>query len=721
MRLIDRTGIAVPTILQSRAAEAYRRAIHIYLSEKHPDTRPPEPPPSILEDKDLRLKLEDLFGGACAYCETPTEAFEGVVEHFRPPGGAERTDGRIDFRHYSWLAVEWANLYHACHACSRSKANRFPVRKVGAVGANIERINAMEGMLLLDPCRDRPVVHFHVSPDGELRGRTPRGWETITVLRLNRPDLLRARAQVMANVATLMRPEGHADVMPIVDHLFSGRSGFVGIALIALLQELSANHPLQALRERPIDSEAIDQIAEAARSGRLTASKRRRRPPRPPRIDRPTPPPEQARYVRSLHIRNFRGIASAAIVFPEQSKRSASKVGSIVILGENGVGKSSILQALALGALGAQKVGDLGLTPSWCLRDGEREGEIEVRYFDTDRSNVLRFSKDMKECEGEENVPTVVLGYGAYRLPARGPVSGDKAGYDYRVHSLFDERKLVNGPFGLHQHLRRDGKVDEDRLEDAMRTLNSLLLGEARASIGERAQLTIEDRGRRQSLSELSSGYRSIVTIASDIMDVLYKLWQGITSGQALVLIDEIDAHLHPEWRLKVVDALRAAFPATQFLMTTHDPLVLRGLARDEVLVMTRDAEGNAELEAPRIPELDELSIDQMLTSQLFGLETTMDAKLARDLSRYYELVSKQERSPDEQDELLLLRQTLPDQQPSGGTRRERLMYAMIDRFLARPDTARTVDAWDADAVGTLLADLEIAEREALADDLSPP
>ncbi|MDR6708313.1 uncharacterized protein (TIGR02646 family) [Novosphingobium sp. 1748] len=719
MRLIERNASPIPSILRSHPAIEFHQEIRTYLAENRPDTRPPLPPSMILEDGELRRVLEAMAHHSCMYCESPIANSEGVIEQFRPPGGAENPEGTIDFRHYSWLAIDWENLYLACYACSRSKANRFPVQRRGDVGDKVHELNNLEGYFLLDPCKDFSADHFFVERTGKLRSLDERGLVTIDMLRLNRQDLCRARADVKRNVTELMRLDVNEAPITLVNQLFGEHAHFAGIALISLLQQLPPMHPLQRLREVPIDRDAIDEIVGALELGPLPRVRERRQRPRTPRSNTPPAPTEEAYYVRSVHIRNFKGIAEATIDFPEQGKSGTAKVGSIVILGENGVGKSSALQALALGVLGPEKAQELAITPRQCLRDGAQIGEIIVHYFDTDRKNILRFVRGSGRFEGQEEVHTVVLGYGAHRLPARGPVAEDKSGYDYRLHSLFDERKLVNGPFGLHQHLRRNNSVDQFRLEDAMRTLNSLLLGAARASISPRAQLVIEDRGRLQPLSELSSGYQSMVTIASDIMDVLYQLWQGITSGRALVLIDEIDAHLHPEWRLKIVDALRKAFPATQFLMTTHDPLVLRGLLRREVLVMTRDTEGQAEIVSPQMPDLEALSIDQLLTSQLFGLETTMDHTVASNLSRYYSLVSKQNPSDRDIEDLNYLKVVIADQQPSGNTRRERLMYAVIDRFLARPDTARSVDAWDAEAVDKLLADLEIAEREALADDLS--
>ncbi|MFT9450058.1 AAA family ATPase [Gluconobacter japonicus] len=721
MRLLDRNSIPIPPVLLSKQAMVFRQEVRDYLDGGRFDIRPPSVPSIILEDKELYHNLSSMSHGACAYCETPITDLEGVVEQFRPPGGAESGDGTVDFRHYSWIALDWENLYVTCRACSRSKANRFPVRERGDVGDRVHELNNIEGKFLLDPCVsfDCGADHFFIERDGRLRGINERGVVTIDVLHLNRPDLCRERKEVKNKVTAFMLRDDHQSIVTFVDHLFGAHAKFAGIALIALLQQLAANHPLQELKEAPIDRSTIDKITEAAEYELLTPVRRRRRARRSTKSDGLPRRPEQVYYIRSMDIRNFRGITEAKIDFPEQGRSGFSKIGSLVILGENSVGKTSILQALALGALGPTKANELGITSNWCLRDGAVSGEIIVRYFDTDKKNTLHFSRNIDHFYGEDNISTVVLGYGAYRLPARGPVAEDKTRYDYRVHSLFDERKLVNGPFGLHQHLRRSGHVDESRLKDALRTLNSLLLGAAQASISHRDQLVIEDRGREQRLSELSSGYRNMVTVALDIMDVLYQIWQGITSGQALVLIDEIDAHLHPEWRLMVVNALRTAFPACQFLMTTHDPLVLRGLSKDEVMVMRRDFNGRAEIETPRIPKLDVLNIDQLLTSQLFGLESTMDAELAAKLSRYYMLASKQNRSSSEIKEFDFLKESVPAQLPSGSTRRERLMYAVIDRFLARPETTRSVDAWDEDAIETLLSDLENAEREALADDLS--
>ena len=55
-------------------------------------------------------------------------------------------------------------------------------------------------------------------------------------------------------------------------------------------------------------------------------------------------------------------------------------------------------------------------------------------------------------------------------------------------------------------------------------------------------------------MPQLSSGFKSILALATDVMDVMYKRWGGLESAQALILVDEIDAHLHPSWRLRVIE-----------------------------------------------------------------------------------------------------------------------------------------------------------------------
>jgi hypothetical protein len=93
---------------------------------------------------------------------------------------------------------------------------------------------------------------------------------------------------------------------------------------------------------------------------------------------------------------------------------------------------------------------------------------------------------------------------------------------------------------------------------------------------------------------------------------------------RGLVLIDEIETHLHPRWKLRVVSALRKAMPNVQFVATTHDPLCLRGMRADEVQVFVRDEAHRIEV-LSGLPDVRGLRAEQLLTSDYFGLASTAD------------------------------------------------------------------------------------------------
>ena len=90
------------------------------------------------------------------------------------------------------------------------------------------------------------------------------------------------------------------------------------------------------------------------------------------------------------------------------------------------------------------------------------------------------------------------------------------------------------------------------------------------------------------------------------------------------VLLDEIETHLHPEWKIRVVSVLRELFPALRFIATTHDPLCLRGLQSGETHLLRRDHEtGTIEFRNIYVPK--GLHADEMLTGSWFELPTTLD------------------------------------------------------------------------------------------------
>jgi predicted ATP-binding protein involved in virulence len=152
------------------------------------------------------------------------------------------------------------------------------------------------------------------------------------------------------------------------------------------------------------------------------------------------------------------------------------------------------------------------------------------------------------------------------------------------------------------------------------------------------------------------------------------------------VLIDELGAHLHPRWRMRIVPSLRQVFPRVQFLTSTHDPLCLRGLGDGEVVVVKRDADGEV-VAVTDLPSVAGLRVDQLLTSEHFGLNSTIDPELDALFAEYYLLKAKPHRTAADTRRLDELQQQLDGLDVLGSTRRERIVLEAADDYLAKAGT----------------------------------
>ncbi|MGZ3459035.1 MAG: AAA family ATPase, partial [Archangium sp.] len=93
-----------------------------------------------------------------------------------------------------------------------------------------------------------------------------------------------------------------------------------------------------------------------------------------------------------------------------------------------------------------------------------------------------------------------------------------------------------------------------------------------------------------------SHGYQGAIAWLADLLGhILLETGKPVPSEkmEGLVLVDELDLHLHPRWQATLIPALKALFPRLQFIATTHSAMLLPGLEQDEVLVLRQDEEGN--------------------------------------------------------------------------------------------------------------------------------
>jgi predicted ATP-binding protein involved in virulence len=100
----------------------------------------------------------------------------------------------------------------------------------------------------------------------------------------------------------------------------------------------------------------------------------------------------------------------------------------------------------------------------------------------------------------------------------------------------------------------------------------------------------ITPSGKKEKLQfrQLSDGYRNIIGMVADIAYRCIKLnphlgEKAVKDTPGIVLIDELDLHLHPNWQRRIINDLRNAFPKIQFIATTHSPFIVQSLKSDEI------------------------------------------------------------------------------------------------------------------------------------------
>lgn len=367
-------------------------------------------------------------------------------------------------------------------------------------------------------------------------------------------------------------------------------------------------------------------------------------------------------YVKSLHIRNFKCFKNSSMRFQYPGKRSSEVTLKNVnlILGDNGGGKSSILRALAISCLApaltasgfvphrlvrrvgapdqfdqlATLVADVVLTQAeqesleLDSRQDKLTAQIERRDRNPDR--ILTSESEITARLGLEIADDfLVIGYGATRRLE----SGDFAESSYRrtrglryarVAGLFEDHVALR-PLELWGYKLR--KRNQIQYREAVDKLNEVLPERLRFTgeydADDSTAMFIFD-GHLTPLSSLSDGYKSFIGWVGDLIGHLADAAEGklLADLAGLVLVDEIDLHLHPEWQRNVVPTIAKAFPKLQFVFTTHSPLIASTVTSQNILVTDVDEDRNA-----IVKQLEERafgrSIEQLLLSSYFGLETT--------------------------------------------------------------------------------------------------
>ncbi len=693
---------------------------------------------SLFFDRSFRRDLNKVFHGTCAFCESRFSADDEEDEdnlrvgHFRPLRFV-KDSSELDKDYYLWLAFEWHNIHAVCSYCDKAKRNRFPVKgKRADFLASYASTNQQERRLLLDPCQDDPSKHLAYRFNGAVHPVTAKGHATITVFDLNRKQLIVRRRRVIDRMLRSITDDWIADTPPwVFVHPGSVHSGALTQLWRRLAVELdlvperviraaASRFPqeLQSFLERLTDRERRNLI----KGTDLLRDNDRNQPTQviPVEWDEAELDPHVGdarpslffgsdQEIRSILVTDFKVIDRVKLSLPP-SRAERSGAPCMMILGENSTGKSSILSAIALALIGVKESRKLAKFVPAAVRSTDRRRLDQhdqmpmgsrISFHNTRRAARFVYDPRIDEISGSDQA-SIVLGYGPRRFfdPKKRNYSGGAAS---RVRTLFDPLATIPYP---DEWLSSRTNSQFETIAAALRVV--LAMEEDDELIREGQTILVRANGRSTSIEALSEGYRSVFTMTVDMLREFSRYWRNVEEAQGVVLIDEIETHLHPRWKMQVMTSLRRVLPKVQFIATTHDPLCLRGMDDGEVVVLQRDSDFRiGQLED--LPSIRGMTAEQLLTSDYFGLASTADPGLelglmnaANDFAQMGP-TGRIDAKVSERTKSMLHRLTL------GSTPSEQVMQEALERYLAQreaPD-GRSRTQLRAEAVEQIVAALK--------------
>ena len=336
--------------------------------------------------------------------------------------------------------------------------------------------------------------------------------------------------------------------------------------------------------------------------------------------------------IKQVHIKAFQSIKDLKIdAIPVNAQW-------IFITGKNGSGKSSILKAITAGIVG--DVIQEHIRPST-----EKDCIISIELLQDNTNEIQTLKSEdrrwklYKDKELEvRNIP--LLAYGVSRLNIQTEGSEDRRYKEDNVFSLFrsDEGNLSNVEEWLKDEMLKILKAnEEDRLKIEQRykmvkdTLSKLMPSVSQVAYNDKeAHIEYTENGEIVKMERLASGNKSILAMVGDILIRLLRFYPNTEETEdfkGIIIIDELDLHLHPSWQREMPWLLSKLFPKVQFICSTHSIIPFMGAPKNSVF-FTVD---RTEEEGTTIQQLDidvsNLSANILLSSPLF--EVSLLSKVA--------------------------------------------------------------------------------------------
>ncbi|MFQ5637005.1 MAG: AAA family ATPase [bacterium] len=437
-------------------------------------------------------------------------------------------------------------------------------------------------------------------------------------------------------------------------------------------------------------------------------------------------------WVEEFSLENIRCFEKATLKFTAAGEHYRW----VTFLSENGGGKSTVIQALGLLLAGPEGAQKLLPSPVGWVRNENEPGKMSIRihqsendpgkfgeqrvsrtfgytYFLTGTKTVTIRNRQYTEptiLENKEKRLTwlrqnaltskgtgwFAVGYGAFRRLTRSsqiivPSLEPQARFN-NFTTQFDEDQPLSAFERWMVYLDYRIAKENDREARNQRELGVAAIdkvlpdGVKFDTVSSEGRIYFNIGGQKVPTIGLSDGYRSVLALAGDLVWRLILAFPNSTdplNEEGVVLIDELDIHLHPKWQRDIAIWLQEQFPNLQFIVATHSPLLAAGAGYDALTLRFFLDEGKTRVE--KIENIAALNVDRILQSKAFGLVSSYSPQTQRKIKRYDTLIRKRRRTPREENELQAdLFPFMKTARPFGAPPEPDSLNAKIDAYLSK-------------------------------------
>ncbi|MCA0229136.1 MAG: AAA family ATPase [Bacteroidetes bacterium] len=321
--------------------------------------------------------------------------------------------------------------------------------------------------------------------------------------------------------------------------------------------------------------------------------------------------------LKNVVVANFQGIKNAKIEnLPVDTQW-------VFLVGENGFGKSTVLQAILLGLKGS-KDGNYELIQ-------DRSINIQVEYKNN-TENVIT------DCWNNLHPLSHLAAYGPSRLNLQADATiSEEARRSSVSYGLFNsDGALLNIEAKMKDWLLQK---DEQRFELVRQAFCKLIPYLADVRLNEKtSQIEYLEKDMVNGTEsyeplpypKLASGFRAIIGLAGDMIVRLSHSQPEVTDPaqlKGIVIIDELDLHWHPKLQKQIPQLFSNVFPKIQFIVSTHSPIPLLGAPHNSVILkVTRNKEEGVKIERVEV-DLKYLTPNLILTSGIFDMEDVLSVE----------------------------------------------------------------------------------------------